>query len=207
VDLDPVYCILEDFNATDKPTSGNAYGSSIEHSTMSSEAAVSSMMRGLGSFVDIPVDAHESSDSESTVPVFARCSVQFAAASAPESPLRARDPLLIEGNREEIGERDKQSKQSEMLGRADSFEDLEVGHLANQKQSSPVHRKGNQRVSMVRDLSTGQLGIGRAQCAQVGVFLILMIYRLLSRQLTLFSFLLALASFEKFTKRPICQRT
>jgi hypothetical protein len=135
-------------------------------------SSVSSMMRG--SFVDIPVEANEASDSESTIPVFVRRSVQFAAAAASEPPPSlAHDPLLVEGNGDEqIGERDKQNKQSEMLGRADSFEDLEIGHLSRQAQSSPVQRKGNQRVSMVRDLSTGQLGIGRAQCAQVGLLIL-----------------------------------
>jgi hypothetical protein len=160
---------------------------------MSSEAAASSMMRG--SFVDAPVEGSENSDSsESTIPVFARRSVQFTAAAAAadvsESPPQpAHDPLLIEGNGdEEIGERDKQNKQTAMLGRVDSFEDLEVGLFARQEQSSPVQRKGNQRVSMVRDLSTGQLGVGRAQCAQVGVLLLLLIYLLPSRQLILFSY-------------------
>jgi hypothetical protein len=53
----------------------------------------------------------------------------------------------------------------------DLDDDVEAGQVPNdllrQSLESPVRRKGNRRESMVRDLSTGKFGGGRAQSAQV----------------------------------------
>lgn len=126
-------------------------------------------------------DSHENYSSHETTriepPIDVSRSRSAVVAFAPsfdfdESPLSS----VIETNHENDSWRDR--LEGEHYTNIVIDDDVEAGPTPSDVPSgsgdfdNPVRRKGNRRESMVRDLSTGRMGGGRAQSAQVRTSLV-----------------------------------